>query len=146
MYAALPHAKLTILAVTLCATGTDTLACSRDTNERLLFFDIFRKAEELKRAHADVQSQAEQLEAAQETISDLEATNERIKKQIAVSGLSDMQVRYVEEHASDIQRHVRPEFNLDWREITFKVLLGSGTFGDCYEGTIGKQAVAVSRS
>ena len=84
------------------------------------------------------------IAAAQETISELEATNERIKKDIAVSGLTDMQVRYIEEHSSDIEKNIRPEFKLDWNKIKFLMLLGSGTFGDCYKGSIGMLEVAVS--
>ena len=55
-----------------------------------------------------------------------------------------MQVRLVEENALEIEGNVRPELKLDWRVIKFAVLLGSGTFGDCYKGTIGGQDVAVS--
>ena len=51
-----------------------------------------------------------------------------------------------QEHASDIDRNVRPELKLDWREIKFLLLLGSGTFGDCYKGSIGGRDVAVSES
>ena len=125
---------------------TDTLACSRDANERLLFFDIFRKAEELKKAQADVQSQAQKLESAQETISELEATNERIRNEVAISGLTEMQVQYVNANASDIEKNVHPKFHLDWKRIKFMLLLGSGTFGDCYKGSMTGEEVAVSNT
>ena len=95
------------------------------------------KNEELTRAE-------DAKKGLEKEVSDLEKQNEKIRKEVAVSGLNEMQVRLVEENASDIDRNVRPEFKLDWRTIKFMLLLGSGTFGDCYKGSIGTQEVAVS--
>ena len=49
-------------------------------------------------------------------------------------------------NAADIDGNVRPEFKLNWRRIQFKLLLGSGTFGDCYMGSIDGIDVAVGRT
>ena len=81
----------------------------------------------------------------QSTVLQLQMQNERIKQHIAVSDMTAIQSRLIKENASHIEQNIRSEFKLDWKVITFKRLLGSGTFGDCYEGEIGAQKVAVSR-
>ena len=88
---------------------------------------------------------AKELRDAQQEISHLEAANQEIREEVALSGLNEMQVQLVHENASDIERNVRPEFKLDWRGLKFQTLLGSGTFGDCYKGRLGDRDVAIKK-
>ena len=58
----------------------------------------------------------------------------------------------LQENTSDIEENVPAKFKLEWSNIKFAVLLGSGTFGDCYKGSLGLGlgskyvAVSIARS
>ena len=36
-------------------------------------------------------------------------------------------------------------YELNWREVNFKKRIGSGSFGDCYQGERGGQSVAIKK-
>ena len=102
------------------------------------------KADELDKANESKRRANASLHKAKLAISDLEADNERIKNEVALAGLNDMQLQLVHENSSDIDKNVKPMFKLNWRDLKFQLTLGSGTFGDCYRGSLGGQDVAVS--
>ena len=111
---------------------------------RQAFLRAKDKDNELDRTSKALDRTNSAKEKLEEEVSALALQNKKIREEVALSGLTDMQVRLVEENSSDIERNIRPEFKLKWRAVDFEVLLGSGTFGDCYKGKIGAQEVAVS--
>ena len=115
---------------------------------------------EIQNANAKVSLSNERLKSAREKVHvtervtselrqevlALEECNARIKKEISLSLMNQTQRSMIEDGASNILKSVRPELQLEWRNIMFMVLLGSGTFGDCYKGRVGPQDVAVGLS
>ena len=79
-----------------------------------------------------------------EDVKQLEAANKKIRQEVEVSGLNERQVELVRENSGYLEDEVDPKFKLDWRDLKFTRLLGSGSFGDCYHGLLGEQEVAVS--
>ena len=49
-----------------------------------------------------------ELDKAKEEIAELEVENEKIKEEVALSGLNEMQVHLVHENAHDIEANVEP--------------------------------------
>ena len=145
-----PPSQQSHLRETSRSTGTN--ASVSDSTARQQFFALYLQVEELRAQGEELEVKVEELNAnkvelthAQELISDLEADNERIREEVAVSGLNEMQTKLVHENASDIEKNVRPEFKLDWRVLKFMVHLGSGTFGDCYKGSMEGTEVAIKK-
>ena len=66
--------------------------------------------------------------------SSLEADNERIRNEIAISGMTKMQVLLVEENAGDIEGNVPPELKLDWRTVS----QGQSNIQTCIESKLTK--------
>ena len=136
----------------LLTVAAMTFAYRAEHSKRKVQKVLTAEVAKIKRLESTVDSERRKVDSArrkrdklQDTVSELVMQNERIKQHVAVSGMTAMQVRLVKENASHIDRNIRSELKLDWNVITFKLLLGSGTFGDCYEGAIGGQKVAVSR-
>ena len=162
---------------------------SNELAARQSFLRLMDKNAELIDKDAELMRAEDEKKALAEDVRQLEAANEKIRKEVAISGMNEMQVVLVQvssarlvqhsslvvsldayrflslsfsletleilvtlvtlnvrlkENASDIDSNVRPEFKLDWRVIKFMLLLGSGTFGDCYKGSIAGEDVAVS--
>ena len=63
---------------------------------------------------------------------ELAAINMKIRKAFLTSQLSPAQAELVEESKDELPI----ELLVNWRAIRFKRLLGSGSFGDCYEGVL----------
>ena len=72
------------------------------------------------------------LRKTKSKVSELEADNKKIRKEIAVSGLNKMQVALIHESADDIAKHVDGRYLLDWRDLLFEVLLGTGSVSQFY--------------
>ena len=75
----------------------------------------------------------------------LERENERIRGEIAVDQYDEEQVEIVERGRYDIQKLLKKKYEINWRNIVFKQLLGSGSFGDCYLGVFFDRKVAVKK-
>ena len=71
--------------------------------------------------------------------------NERVQKQLMLNSLNETQVAIVNEYRYAIEEHVPEVFQLNWRKLTFEKMLGSGSFGDCYKGRLGRRAVAIKK-
>ena len=75
----------------------------------------------------------------------LEKENERIRNEIAVEQFDEQQVQIVENGRSEIGSRLKKKYEVNWRSIVFKRLLGSGSFGDCYLGIFFDRKVAVKK-
>ena len=69
----------------------------------------------------------------------------KIQEEMMLNSLDDEQVKIVRAHASDIEGQVHPRFKLDWRLLKFLKRIGSGSFGDCFMGFMGKRPVAIKK-
>lgn len=61
-------------------------------------------------------------------------TNDKIRKELKTNGLSDEQRNLVEAKADEISSVVPTRFVIDFEDLTFETLLGSGAFGDAFKG------------
>ena len=64
---------------------------------------------------------------------------------VRVTGMNKKQVKVVEDNSDAITTLVSPAFKLDWKKLTFVRRLGSGTFGDCFEGSKAGRPVAIKK-
>ena len=86
-------------------------------------------------ARAKVELQAEELKMA----------NVAIRKEIGCNRLDEDQEALIAEGRFKIEDHVDKKFKLHWRELKFEKSLGSGSFGDCFKGTLHSQDVAIKK-
>ena len=71
--------------------------------------------------------------------------NKRIQEQLALNALSEEQAEIVHEGAAALEARVPTRFKISSKKITFESLLGSGSFGDCYRGSLQNFKVAVKQ-
>ena len=62
-----------------------------------------------------------------------------------LSRLNPKQAKMVKERSHRIADSVPPQFKIDWRKIVFVKRIGSGSFGDCYQGTRAGRPVAIKK-
>ena len=59
--------------------------------------------------------------------------------------LNPIQVKMVKEKSDSMAELVPPQFKIDLRKIVFVKRIGSGSFGDCYQGTRAGRPVAIKK-
>ena len=64
----------------------------------------------------------------------IEEQNRRIQDQLMLTQLNAKQAAIVDANSSDLDKQVPAVFQLNWRDLLFEGRLGSGSFGDCYNG------------
>ena len=62
-----------------------------------------------------------------------------------LSQLNPKQAKMVKEKSQSMAELVPPQFKIDWRKIVFVKCIGSGSFGDCYQGTRAGRPVAIKK-
>ena len=61
-----------------------------------------------------------------------------------LSRLNPKQVKMVKQESKKITE-LFLQFRIDWRKIVFAKRIGSGSFGDCYQGTRAGRPVAIKK-
>ena len=98
------------------------------------FFSI-QQHNQLRRLHFfKLRVKAEELENAKDAVRDLEAANDKIRKELETNGLSDEQRNLVDANSNFISSSVPSRFVIDFEDLTFETHLGSGAFGDAFKG------------
>ena len=75
----------------------------------------------------------------------LEKENTRIRREIAVEQLTPNQIQLVKSGKVQFEAKLKKKYEINWRNILFERLLGSGSFGDCYLGSFFERQVAVKK-
>ena len=85
--------------------------------------------------------------AAEEREKKIEAAHAKMKRRVVLDQLNKEQHEIVKEGRQEIEDHVDSQFKLHWRVLRFIELLGGGSFGDCYHGTMddGTTDVAIKK-
>ena len=73
----------------------------------------------------------------------LRKANAEITSELEMNRLGKGQVQIVKANDHNLDQVRGSQVN--WREITFEGTLGSGTFGDCYKGSLYERPVAVKK-
>ena len=85
------------------------------------------------------------LDHAQKEQTKLQERNAEIQKQMMLEHLNDEQQRIVLKNAIDIEKNVPKSLKINWKLLRFKMRLGSGSFGDCFQGLLGNRSVAIKK-
>ena len=85
------------------------------------------------------------LDHAQKEKEKLHEQNAEIQKQMMLDNLNDEQQRIVLKNAIDIEKNVPKSLKINWKLLRFKMRLGSGSFGDCFQGLLGSRLVAIKK-
>ena len=90
------------------------------------------------------ETQREKEEAERQKLELLEQ-NKRIQKELSLNALNEEQTEIVHAGAAALEAAVPSRFKISSSKIMFEVLLGSGSFGDCYKGYFHNVPVAVKQ-
>ena len=71
--------------------------------------------------------------------------NKRIQKQLSLNLPTEIQTKIVHAGTAALEAEVPAKFKISSKQITFELLLGSGSFGDCYKGYLYNRPVAVKQ-
>ena len=96
--------------------------------------DIRKENEEKAKAQREQEETEQQRLELLEQNKRIEEQNKQIQDQLLLTQLNSKQVAIVEANSSDLDKEVQAVFQLNWRDLLFEGRLGSGSFGDCYQG------------
>lgn len=71
--------------------------------------------------------------------------NAEIQRKLNLDVLNEEQEAIVHSGSAQLKAAISGRFHLSHKDITFECLLGSGSFGDCYKGRMGRDVVAVKK-
>lgn len=59
--------------------------------------------------------------------------------------LDEQQQEIVLQNSSDIEKNVPKSLLINWKRLRFQMRLGSGSFGDCFQGLLDERSVAIKK-
>ena len=76
---------------------------------------------------------------------ELRRKHSQIQDKLLAQALDHTQLAIIGRGAEELLEFVDASFLCDWREIKYERRLGSGSFGDCYKGYVGRVPVAIKK-
>ena len=109
----------------------------------LVFFMAYLQEQVVRKEFVELTMTKEQLVAVERSMKKLGALNAKIKDELEMHRLNKDQVKLIESKTDGLRTELSTDFEVQWDELEFIKIVGSGAFADCYEGTFNGESVAI---